>query len=225
MWAAPQRPDVSATTAFWWLQQTQSAARHASSPLPDTVLFLDVETTRNRIVEVAMVRLQRGFVPWVHHSYVDPANNGWMRSSTHWNTSIHGLTPRMVDGHPTFEQLAPIVRRAADGAVLIAHNVAFERRFLVQEFGTLAQPWRVPTLDTLAMARATLPDLDDHKLDSVAAALDVRNPAPHRALGDTVTTVWALLGLLERLDRPEAVRVLQQASRDGDGRRTNPWTR
>lgn len=226
MWSAPAIPDTSATQAFWWLQQTAVAQRHTRSPhLPPTLLFLDVETTRNRIVEVAMVRLQHGHTPWVHHSYVDPDNDGWMRSSQHWNTAIHGLTPRMVQGHPTFAHLAPTIRQAAEGAVLVAHNVAFERRFLTLEFGTLAQPWRVPTLDTLAVARHTLPELEDHRLDTVAAALDVRNPAPHRALGDTVTTVWTLLAALERTDDATARRVVREASRDGDNRRPNPWTR
>ncbi|MCA9570959.1 MAG: 3'-5' exonuclease [Myxococcales bacterium] len=222
----PTVPDVDATTAFWWLQQTRVAARAAVLPLPSGLLFLDVETTRNRIVEIAMVRLQSGHHPWVWTTYVDPESDGWMRTQQHWNTSIHGLTPNMVRGHPSFAQIAGTVRQACEGATVVAHNVAFERRWLVSEMGSLGQPWRFPTLDTLPLARRLLPDLDDHRLDTLAAALDVRNPAPHRALGDTVTTAWVLLGLLERhAGSADRAGLLRDASRDRDGSRLNPWTR
>jgi DNA polymerase-3 subunit epsilon len=88
------------------------------------------------------------------------------------------------------------------GAVVVAHGVGTEKRFLrsfpLHGFG----PW----LDTLAVARAALPALPDHSLGSVARALgveeEVRTLCPgyawHDALFDAVACLVILRCIVER---------------------------
>lgn len=233
MWpiVAPNHdPDLNAAQS--WLWRTRAVERHAWSPaLPPELVFVDVETTRDRVVELAVVRLSRGRHPAVWQSWVDPGGEARHRAGRYWNTAIHGLTERLVAGAPTFAQLAPVLAgHFAPGpggpALMVGHNVSFERRFLLEELGRTGGTLTSPTLCTLALARSLYPerrgDGDGYGLEELAPALDVRNPAPHRALGDTLTTVGCLLAMVERNPRTAAA-ALAQARHDGPA--ASPWTR
>lgn len=224
MWVPPNRADPHVTTTLAWLAQSGMPERVLAHPVPTPLLFVDIETTRDRIVEIAMIRLARGLSPWVWHTYVHPGPAAWSRSREYWNTAVHGVTPAMVQGQPQLAQVLHVLDAALTDATVVAHNVSFERRFLELELDRLGSRFARPTLCTLKLARALFPDLDDHKLGTLAAAFDVRNPAPHRALGDTFTTVWVLLALLSRPGggRPMAARI-REATRTADRRPPNPW--
>ncbi len=223
MWA-PTIADPQITTTLAWLAQIRMPDRVHAQPLPSPLLFIDVETTRDRIVEIAMIRLVRGASPWVWHSYINPGADAWSRSREYWNSDIHGVTPAMVAGHPEFPQILPTLNAALKDATVVGHNVAFERRFLGLELERCGQTLTAPTLCTLKLARALFKDLGDHKLQTLAGAFDVRNPTPHRALGDTFTTIWVLLSLLERYrgSRPLAGH-LRSVTRTPGGGRPSPW--
>lgn len=218
--------DVTPATAQLWLMQTLAVQRLSRLPLPMPLLFVDVETTRDRIVEIAMVRFAPGHVPWVSHTYVQPGTVGWGRSARYWNTAVHGVTPAMVAHRPTFASVAGTVSAALQGATLVGHNVAFERRFLREELKRVGGTLSSPTLCTLRLARDLLPGLDTYKLADLAARFDVRNPAPHRALGDTFTSLWVMLAMLERHAGPRPLEQhVREAIRTADRKRLNPWTR
>ena len=117
-----------------------------------------------------------------------------------------------------------MVLRALDGAVLVAHNASFEQRFLGAELRRLGADVRAPTLCTLRLARAALPDRESHRLEQLAPLFDIRNPAPHRALGDCFTALWLLLALLERQpDRASAARMVEAGLRHPG--LASPWVR
>lgn len=227
MWGAAVG-DVSANTAIGWLWGTSSAQRLARfAILPWPITFVDIETTRDRVVEIATVRFEPGAAPAVFHTYVNPGSEGWRRSSAYWNTGIHGLTAQQVLAFPPFRTLLPALAHQFDGATAVGHNVSFERRFLEQEYGAVGHRWEHPELCTLKLARALYPRRNKggggFKLDQLAASLDLRNPAPHRAIGDTITTVWLLLAMLEAHGSdPDLPRIVRDACRGTP--RVNPWT-
>lgn len=218
--------DVTAAQAQMWLMQTLVVQRLARQPLPMPLLFLDVETTRDRIVEIAMLRFAPGHSPWVWHGYLQPGAASWGRSARWWNTEVHGVTPAMVAYRPEFHQVAGVVQSALQGATVVAHNVSFEKRFLNLELGRLQQRFSNQTLCTLRLARNLKPDLPSHTLGDLATGHDIRNPAPHRALGDTFTSVWLLLALLESYNGTRPVQThIRDAIRTASNHRLNPWTR
>lgn len=223
MWA-PTVADPQVTTTLAWLAQTRLPERVMAHGGPETLLFIDFETTRDRVIEVALIRLQRGMSPWVWQSYIDPGPAAWNRSREYWNTDIHGVTPMMVRGQPTFVQILPTMGAALKDAVVVAHNVEFERKFLELELRILGRQLASPTLCTLKLARALRPDLSHHKLTTLASIFEIRNPTPHRALGDAFTTVWAMMSLLEQYKgtRPVAAH-LRDCTRTASGGRPSPW--
>ena len=50
---------------------------------------------------------------------------------------LTGITNDMVQGAPTFEDIASILYDYLDGAVLAPHNVGFDYGFLKSEYGRL----------------------------------------------------------------------------------------
>ena len=227
MWGAAVG-DVSANTALGWLWGTSAAQRLARFAfLPWPLAFVDIETTRDRVVEIATIRFERSQPPAVFHTYVNPGSEGWRRSNAYWNTDIHGLTPQQVQSFPPFRALLPALAYQFDRGTAAGHNVSFERRFLEQEYASVGRRWERPELCTLKLARKLYPrrsgDGGGFRLDQLAASFDLRNPAPHRAIGDTVTTVWLLLAMLEgSCDPTSLTEAVQKATRGAP--RVNPWT-
>lgn len=233
MWPVPDPfPDPELQVAFAWLWKRRVAERHAAlAAAPPELVFVDVETTRDRVVEVAVVRLSRGRAATAWQSWIDPGADGHHRGGRYWNTGIHGLTERLVAGAPPFAAAAPTLAASfaagPGGPVVMAgHHVATERKFLTAELARTGGTLTAPALCTLALARALYPgrraDGDGYGLDELAALLDVRNPAPHRAMGDTLTTVACFLAMLER--HPDRAAAAVRAARS-DAPAANPWTR
>lgn len=114
---------------------------------------------------------------------------------------IHGISPQMLDGQSGCEQVLPLFARFAEDTVLVAHNAAFDMRFL-----QLAQPrtgvaFEQPVLDTLmlsALAHPGHPDAE-HRLERLAERLGVAVIGRHTALGDAIVTAEVFLKLVPLL--------------------------
>src|ERR1700733_5357278 len=92
--------------------------------------FVDVETTgidpnRCAVVEVACQIVEAGEVVASFESLVNPC-----RGIPSFVTAIHGIHDGMVWGQPKLRELVPELRRLCRGAVIVAHNAAFDLRFL-----------------------------------------------------------------------------------------------
>jgi DNA polymerase III epsilon subunit-like protein len=172
-----------------------------------TFVVVDVETTgtdpdRDAVVEVACSVIRGGREVRSFTSLINPGIAIPPRAS-----AVHHLRDEDVRSEPSLADVSPVVELLARGAVVVAHNAAFDRAFLPM----LADaPW----LCTLRLARHCFPELDGHANQLLRYALDVRTAdatAPHRALDDVRVTAGVLQVLLRRyreLDRPDTVDAL-----------------
>ena len=104
----------------------------------------------------------------------------------------------------------PIDCPVRDGAVLVAHNAAFDLGFLAAELeiARLGPP-EGPVVDTLVLARRTF-GLARNGLQAIASALALEKGPAHRAMGDVQTT-WRLLNeILWEVERRWNVTTLSQ---------------
>lgn len=112
---------------------------------------------------------------------------------------VHGIGPEQLAGAPTLLSLWPELKPRLSGAVVVAHGKGTEKRFLRAFPGHGFGPW----LDTLLLARAAWPGLDDHTLGGLCAALGlgdrVRSLVPERSWHDALFDAAASLVLLEHL--------------------------
>lgn len=141
---------------------------------------IDLETTgfstRDRVVEIAIVLLDVASLKVIDEfdTLVNPNRD---LGATH----VHGITASMASAAPAFEEIAPHVAALLDQTVLVAHNLAFDQRMLLQEFDRLQLPVQPGSgLCTLNWTR--------QKLSTACTALGVEIDGAHRALADARAT-------------------------------------
>ncbi|MFD0925821.1 exonuclease domain-containing protein [Williamsia deligens] len=160
---------------------------------------MDVETTglgrTDRVVEIAIVTLDINGKPQeTFHTLVNPHRDVGP-------TAIHGVTPSMVARAPAFADIADAVAERLDGAVVAAHNIAFDTRMIGYELRRVGinVDWGFG-LDTLSVTnRKLLHACRDHGVELTDA---------HQASADATATAQLLVAVakqLTRSTRPAAV--------------------
>ncbi|HZF66489.1 MAG TPA: exonuclease domain-containing protein [Gemmatirosa sp.] len=192
-----------------------------AAPLPgdddrlDTLPYVvvDVETTGgspdhgHRITEIAAVVVRGGEVREVYETLVNPE-----RGIPPQIVRLTGISWEMVRDERPFRDVAPDVTAALAGHVFVAHNVAFDWRFVTHEVArATGQQLDGRRLCTVRLARKLLPQLRSRSLGHVAdwygadafaaTYFEARHgrarPWRHSAAGDAVATAHCLLRLLD----------------------------
>jgi DNA polymerase-3 subunit epsilon len=198
----------------------QDAAWHE---LP--VALLDVETTGrdasvDRVVELGIVIAKNGVITarynWlIHPSIPIPAEV----------TAVHGIKDEDVKDSPRFEAIAHEVAAALAGCIPAAYNAAFDRAFLVGEFGRAGALKNVAELAAAASgaeappAPAIPPALrrDVEWLDPLVWAREIQQGEKSRALGDVAARLGVKLENAHRAsdDAEAAMLVLYSLAESG----------
>ena len=153
-------------------------------------IVFDTETTGldpavERVIEIGGVEL------WNHiptgksyHSFVRP--NG--RKVDPAAFDVHGLSDAFLADKPLFEEIVEEFWAFFEGATLIAHNAAFDVRFLDAELKRVGRPAINPltVIDTLPMARRKFP-MAPATLDALCSrfSVDTSRRDKHGALLDS----------------------------------------
>jgi DNA polymerase-3 subunit epsilon len=112
---------------------------------------------------------------------------------------IHGITPERVAGQPLITAVLPAFHAYAADTVLVAHNAAFDLRFLQLKEAATGLRFDQPVLDTLLLSAWLHPQQDSHAIEAIAGRLGVPVTGRHTALGDAVVTAEVFLRLLPLL--------------------------
>ncbi len=125
---------------------------------------------------------------------------------------VHGLTDAELAGQPGIEAVLPVFHRFAEDTVLVAHNAAFDMRFLQLKEAQAGVRFIQPVLDTLLLSALAHPGHSDadHRLEAIAARLGVPLVGRHTALGDAMVTAEVFLKLLPLLAE-RGIRTLREA--------------
>ncbi len=123
---------------------------------------------------------------------------------------IHGIEPQMVRGQPTIDTVLPAFHTFAQDTVLVAHNAAFDMRFLQLKEQRTGVRFEQPVLDTLLLSAVAQPNQESHGLEAIAARLGVTVMGRHTALGDAIVTAEVFLKLVPLL-QAAGIHTLGQA--------------
>jgi len=141
-----------------------------------------------RIVNCRLLREER------FEQLVDP-----LRPVPWESVQIHGIHPEMLIGQPTIDKVLPGFHQFAEDTILVAHNAAFDMRFLQMKEDQTGVQFISPVLDTLLLSAVVHPAHENHNLEAIAQRLGVRILGRHTAVGDALATGELFLKLLPLL--------------------------
>jgi DNA polymerase-3 subunit epsilon len=122
---------------------------------------------------------------------------------------IHGITEDMVRGQPNIDAVLPAFHAFCEDTVLIAHNAAFDMRFLQLKEERTGIRFTQPVLDTLLLSAVVHPNQESHKLDVILERLGITIGTRHNALEDALATGEVFLKLVKLLEEMGIVTVRQ----------------
>ena len=164
----------------------------------DYVVF-DLETTgfspeTNRIIEIGAVKVQNGKIVDKFSTFVNPQVPIPFRIE-----QLTSINDSMVIDAPVIADILPEFMKFCEGCVMVAHNADFDMSFIKKNCQRLDIPCKPTIVDTVALARVLLPNLNRFKLDTVAKALGVSLENHHRAVDDAGCTAEIFVKFIEML--------------------------
>lgn len=162
----------------------------------------DTETTGlnpsqgDEIIQIGATRIVNGKLlrQDAFEQLIDPG-----RSIPAASIPIHGITPAMVQGQPRIGQVLPSFHAYASDTVLVAHNAAFDMKFLQLKERSTGLRFDQPVLDTLLLSAVIHPHQDSHRLEAIAQRMNITVLGRHTALGDALVTAEVFLRMIPLL--------------------------
>ncbi|HZA49709.1 MAG TPA: exonuclease domain-containing protein [Myxococcaceae bacterium] len=196
----PARPEYYDFDLFHQAGQTPEVDERRLTDLAYTVF--DTETTGlepsrgDEIVAIGAVRIVNGRL--LHHEVfeqlVDPR-----RPMSADAVRITGIDSTMLEGQPAIEKVLPEFHNFCEDTVLVAHNAAFDMRFLQLKEERAGVRFSQPVLDTLLLAAVVHPHLESVTLEKMVQLFGVNPIGRHTALGDAIMTAEVLLKMIPLL--------------------------
>lgn len=161
-------------------------------------IVIDFETTGlspgagDRIIEVGAVLLAGNRIVDRFQSLMNPE----LRVSA-FIEEYTGITNRMLATAPTIREVMPRLRQFIAHHHLVAHNAAFDTRFLDAEFQRLGFQRHNQFSCSLLASRRLYPEAPNHKLATLVSYKSLQTDGVHhRALADAEMTAHLWLRML-----------------------------
>jgi len=205
------RPEYYDFDLFQTTDQVSALDDRLLSDLSFTVF--DTETTGlqpsegDEIIQIGAVRIVNGKL-LKQESFEQLVNPGRLIPAA--TIPIHGITQERVQGQPPVTEVLPAFYAFAQDTVLVAHNAAFDMKFLQMQEKNTGLVFNHPVLDTLLLSAAVHPNQESHSLDAIAGRFNITVLGRHTALGDALLTAEVWLRLIPLL-QARGIFTLRQA--------------
>ncbi|WP_249870613.1 3'-5' exonuclease [Oceanobacillus saliphilus] len=114
-----------------------------------------------------------------------------------FNTYIHGITEEDVEDAPTFAELWPTLHTYLADHLVVAHNASFDMSVIRNTLDYFKLPY--PSMDylcTVKIAQQIWPELDNHKLNTLALHHEI-DFEHHHALEDARVAAKVFMKAIE----------------------------
>lgn len=171
-------------------------------------IAIDTETTglsikSDKIVEVSAI-LFKNFKPVsIFHTLINPEKNISKKA-----TEINGITKEMVKDAPRFEQISKSLTKFISDYPIIAHNAAFDMKFLVA-LGLEISP-KVVIYDTLELSRRLFKDSENYKLKTICEECCIYFSDAHRSSSDALAAGLLFNEIIkQRMETPDLYSLIK----------------
>ncbi|MEK4029000.1 ATP-dependent DNA helicase DinG [Pseudobacillus sp. FSL P4-0506] len=162
----------------------------------------DFETTghaskgNDRIIQASFVVIENKQITGQYTSFFNPE-----MPIPVFIEELTGISDDLVKDAPFFYEAAKDILPLLEGAVFVAHNVAFDLQFLQSELERAGySAFSGPAIDTVELARIVWPTSDSYKLGELTSNLGLHHDRPHQADSDAYVTAEMLLMMIEKLE-------------------------
>ena len=118
----------------------------------------------------------------------------------------------MVEDAGNIDTVLPEFRHFVGDSILVAHNAAFDMKFLKLKEDSCQVKFEHVVIDTLLLSVFLDREIEEHTLSAIAKRFGVGIKGRHTALGDSLATAEILQIMLERL-AARGITTLDQALR------------
>jgi len=178
-------------------------------------VVVDVEATGaktppNRLIELGAYRIRGGRVVDKFVTLINPEI-----PIPRFVATLTGISNEMVRDAPVFADVVPKWLDFVSEAVLVAHNAPFDTSFLNHEISRVYPGHRMvnPHLCTVRLSRRAMPDLSNHRLETIASHFSIPIASRHRAGSDALATAEIFILLLPELEETHGIKDLGAARR------------
>lgn len=178
-----------------------------------TFVVFDTETTGlaptqgDQVVSVGAVRVVNGRI-LTGETFNRLVNPG--RPIPPESTKFHGITDEMVTNRPPLSVVLPQFKAYVADAVLVAHNAAFDMKFIRMREAESGIVFDNTVLDTMLLSSYVDGTPENQSLDAIAERYGITLADRHTALGDSLVTAALLLRLIDALEA-KGIRTLDDA--------------
>ena len=185
--------------AYFMDDLVESVNGESDEPLDGTFICFDIETTglsplRDKITEIGAVKVVNGEITDTFSTFANPGIPIPAKI-----TQLTGITDDMVKDAPSQSEAVSAFLEFAGDNVLVAHNAPFDTSFIRRACENMNREYDYASIDTVAIARAILPDIKNVKLDTVANYLRLGSFNHHRATDDAEILAKIFISLCSRL--------------------------
>lgn len=181
-------------------------------------VFLDLETTglkpdADKIIEFGLVRREGADQRLIWGRTVNPG-----QPLDPFISRLTGIDDAMLEDAPPMSEVKDEALRLLDGAVVVAHNAAFDLGFLERELGVRTDP--AMAIDTIELAKILYPGFRSYSLRSLTRNLGLPLLPNHRAKDDALALEQIFIYLAakaQRLSRPLLEQIAMAFDREAKG--------
>lgn len=182
--------------------------------LNDTYVVFDLETTgfsplNNKIIEIGAVKVEKGKITDRFSTFVNPEVPIPFKIE-----ELTSIRDDMVLDAPKIEEILPEFLKFCEGAIMVAHNAGFDMSFISKNCERQGLECEYTVIDTVALARVLLPQLNRFKLDTVAKALKISLDNHHRAVDDAACTAEIFVKFIAML-KDRGIETLEEVNQMG----------
>lgn len=168
--------------------ETSLYKRTKTQKFVDDYVIFDLETTgfypdQNEIIEISALKYKNNILIDTFSTLVKPSIPIPKKI-----TKLTGITDEDVSTSNTIDIILPQFISFIEDYTLIAHNGSFDFGFIENNLNKYHLDYlENPNIDTLYLARKYIPDLENHKLETLKEYFNLDNIS-HRATSDCETT-------------------------------------